>query len=602
MHEQASPARPAKSSPHVSSGLLRAAVVTALTVSIPAVIDVSGRHQSSANATLAALVQEFVERAEPGPFGTEQEGPLVSDRMRLLSETASQEHSRWAKQFRARIEAVKADALSDDEAITLAMLRWEAGIQSERGEFYWYEMPVTPYSSPLRAIQAGFAAAPLTTAEDRQRYLDGLHQLPVLLSSMDAKLRGQADRGIVLPAPELDLVVPYVRSFADEGDRSPFVPSSARLASVDAETREAFREAVVRTVAGELNPAVLRLATYLDGPYRIAAPSQVGVGIYPGGDRYYRLLVRLHTGVELTPEAIHTIGLDEIARLEAELDEVRREAQFTGSLEEFRTFLKTDRRFIPTEASQIGDALMAAASRIEPKLNEWFSRRPKAPYGARRLAATLEPSMTYGFYQVPTREDPKGYYLFNGSRLEQRTLLNLAALSYHEIVPGHHFQINLARENDALPPFRRNARYTAFTEGWGEYASDLAGEMGMYDKPYDRAGRLAMDLFLSTRLVVDTGMNALGWSRERAADFMRAHTLESDAQIATETLRYATDMPGQALAYKMGSRTIRDLRERTRARLGARFDVRRFHDAVLGHGAMPLGVLEQHLERTLVGQ
>jgi len=166
-------------------------------------------------------------------------------------------------------------------------------------------------------------------------------------------------------------------------------------------------------------------------------------------------------------------------------------------------------------------------------------------------------------------------------------------------VPGHHFQINLARENETLSAFRRNSMYTAFTEGWGEYASDLAGEMGMYEKPYDHAGRLAMDLFLSTRLVVDTGMNALGWSRDRAMDYMRAHTLESDAQIATETLRYSADIPAQALAYKMGSRGIRELRERMRARIGSQFDVRRFHDAVLGHGAMPLNVLEEHLERTL---
>jgi uncharacterized protein (DUF885 family) len=597
MHNRANPATPARLSHRLQAA---AAILAAVTVGIPAAIEVRGLQQSSADAALTALVQEFVARAEAGPLETGQEGPLVRDRMRLLSESAALEHARWAKEFLARVEAVKPDALSDDEAITLAILRWEAGIASERGEFYWYDMPVTPYSSPLRAIQARFTGAPLSTVEDRQRYLDGLHQLSVVVSSMEAKLRGQADRRIVLPAPELDLVVPYVRSFAGEGDRSPFVPSAARLDAIDAGTRTSFGEAVVRTVAEELNPAVVRLATYIDGPYRSGAASEVGIGRYPGGDRCYRLLVRMHTGVELTPEAIHQIGLDEIARLETELDNVRREAQFTGTLAEFRTFLKTDRRFIPTEAGQIGDALMAAAARIEPGLDKWFSRRPKAAYGARRLAPALEPSMTYGFYQVPTRQDPKGYYLFNGSRLEQRSLLNAAALSYHELVPGHHFQINLARENDTLPVFRRNALYTAFTEGWGEYASDLADEMGMYDKPYDRAGRLAMDLFLSTRLVVDTGMNALGWNRERAMDYMRAHTLDSEAQIATETLRYSTDMPGQALAYKMGSRTIRDLRERMRARLGAKFDVRRFHDAVLGHGAMPLSVLEQHLERTLV--
>jgi uncharacterized protein (DUF885 family) len=244
-------------------------------------------------------------------------------------------------------------------------------------------------------------------------------------------------------------------------------------------------------------------------------------------------------------------------------------------------------------------ALTTAAARIEPVIDQWFMRRPKAPYGVRRLAPALEPVMTYGFYQRPTPQDPGGYYMFNGSKLEERSMLNAAALSYHELVPGHHFQVALTQENPRLSAFRKNAAYTAFLEGWGEYASDLAGEMGMYADPYDRAGRLSMDLFLSTRLVVDTGMNALGWSRERAMDYMRAHTFESETQIGTESLRYSADMPGQALAYKMGSRTIRALRERMREQLGDRFDVRRFHDAVLMHGSMPLGVLEQHVERVM---
>jgi uncharacterized protein (DUF885 family) len=247
----------------------------------------------------------------------------------------------------------------------------------------------------------------------------------------------------------------------------------------------------------------------------------------------------------------------------------------------------------------MGEALMAAARRIEPKLAEWFGTRPKAPYGVRRLSPALEPVMTYGFYQRPTPQEPGGYYMFNGSKLEERSMLNAAALSYHELVPGHHFQVALTQENPRLSAFRKNAAYTAFLEGWGEYASDLAGDMGMYTDPYDRAGRLSMDLFLSTRLVVDTGMNALGWSRDRAMDYMRAHTFESETQIRTETLRYSADMPGQALAYKMGSRTIRELRERMRQRLGARFDVRRFHETVLMHGSMPLGVLERHVERLL---
>jgi uncharacterized protein (DUF885 family) len=551
------------------------------------------------HAAIAQLSEELLTRSGPGFWG-DTEGPLVRDRLLVLSESATQEQARWAGDFLQRVDAVKADTLGHEDWITWSLLRWEAQVAAADAEFYWHQTPIAPYTSPLRTLTTGFAAASLADAAGRQRYLDGLHQIPVLLAQIETKLRGQVMRGIVLPVAQVDAAVPLIRSFAAPADTSPFAVTAGRLQAIPPDARAAFGAAVRDAIAVVVNPSFERLATYVDGPYRSRAPTDLGVGRYPDGARYYRVLVRQNTGLELTPEQIHEIGLGEVARLEKELDVVRQRANFAGSLEQFRTFLKTDPRFVPKSPAQIGDALMAAANRIEPALGAWIVDRPKAPYGARRLTPALEPVLTYGYYQRPAPPgEPGGYYLFNGSVLEQRSLLNAAALSYHELVPGHHFQIALTQENARLSAFRRNAMYTAFTEGWGEYASDLAGEMGMYPDPYDRAGRLSMDLFLSTRLVVDTGMNALGWSRERAMDYMRAHTFESETQIRTESLRYAADMPGQALAYKIGSRTIRGLRERLRARLGDRFDVRRFHQAVLGHGAMPLGVLEQHVERVL---
>jgi uncharacterized protein (DUF885 family) len=205
--------------------------------------------------------------------------------------------------------------------------------------------------------------------------------------------------------------------------------------------------------------------------------------------------------------------------------------------------------------------------------------------------------MTFGYYQIPTSTNPEGDYLYNGSRLPERSLLNAAALIYHELLPGHHFQLNLQKENAALPVWRRQSLdENAFVEGWGEYASSLAGEMGMYGDPWDACGRLAMDAFISTRLVVDTGMNALGWSRERAIQFMKDNTFEGDLQIASESLRYSTDIPAQALAYKLGSLEIRRLREKAAAALGPKFDPRRFHDAVLGSGTLPLSVLARKID------
>jgi uncharacterized protein (DUF885 family) len=550
------------------------------------------------HAGLAQLAAELRARTGPGFWGDTGDGPIVRDRLRELSEAAEQEHADWARGFLKRVDAIESDALSHEDWITWSLLRWEAELAADGGAFYWHAPPIAPYSSPLRTVTSGFAAASLADASGRQRYLDGLHQLPVLVAQIETKLRGQVSRGIVLPAAQVDAAVPLIRSFAAL-DPSPFAVAPSRIDVIPAAERTPFTTAVRQAITDAVSPAFERLATYVGGPYRSRASREVGVARYPDGQEYYRFLVRLHTGLALTPQQIHEIGLAEVNRLERELDDVRREAGFDGSLEAFRTFLKTDRRFFPTSPDQMAKALTTAAARIEPVIDRWFMRRPKAPYGVRRLAPALEPVMTYGFYQRPTPQDPGGYYMFNGSKLDERSMLNAAALSYHELVPGHHFQVALTQENPRLSAFRKNAAYTAFLEGWGEYASDLAGEMGMYADPYDRAGRLSMDLFLSTRLVVDTGMNALGWSRERAMDYMRAHTFESETQIGTESLRYSADMPGQALAYKMGSRTIRALRERMREQLGDRFDVRRFHDAVLMHGSMPLGVLEQHVERVM---
>jgi uncharacterized protein (DUF885 family) len=204
--------------------------------------------------------------------------------------------------------------------------------------------------------------------------------------------------------------------------------------------------------------------------------------------------------------------------------------------------------------------------------------------------------MTFGYYQWPTPAEPTGRYFYNGSSLDERPLVQAAALIYHELIPGHHFQVSLQTENEDLPSFRRNSFPTAFSEGWAEYASGLAGEMGMYGEPYDRYGRLASEIFLASRLVVDTGMNALGWPREEALDYLRERLLESETQLATETLRYSVDIPGQALAYKVGAMAILDLRRHAREELGEGFDVRRFHQAVLDHGAMPLDVLAEHVE------
>ena len=545
---------------------------------------VAAQQQRADSAALEAVTAEFMKTRLDGGGAA---GPSI-ERVR--------EQAAAARAVLARLAAIDTSKLSHDDAITHALLTFEAGLQRDEERFYWLDFRVTPYASPLaRELAARFAGMPVATAADRLAYLDALYALPRDIAAHEARLRSQAARGIVLPGAEIELVAPFVKSIVADPASSVFAVAPARLATVPAADRDRFRADVDNAVRMAVVPAVERLAAFIDGPYRAQTVKDVGVSQYPEGREYYQHLIRRHTSLDLTPERIHQIGLDEIARLERDLDAARVAAGFKGTFDEFRHYLKTDRRFFAKNSDEFGEIMMAAIRRIEPRVGEFFIRTPKAPYGVLRLDPSLEASMTFGFYQLPSPAEPRGLYRFNGSQPDQRSVLMADALIFHELVPGHHFQMALRNENTKLSAFRRGAWYTTFIEGWAEYASDLAGEMGMYEDPYDRAGRLSMDLFLSSRLVVDTGMNAVGWSRERAMQYMRDHTFHSDGEIATETLRYSTDIPGQALAYKMGAMKIHELRKQTADRLGAAFDLRQFHDYVLEGGPMPLSVLEMHL-------
>jgi len=523
-----------------------------------------------------------------GPTGTPEQAKALADQ---------------AAGFLGRLKAIRTQQLTHDQWLLYGIAEYQARVDAEYSpDFFWLQSVVTPYLSPLRTLTTPFAAAPLTTPAQRDAYLAALQQLPATMKAYEVRLEQQSEHGVALPTEELRLVTPFIKSFAAAPPKSLFSVPASRLASLATEDQAAFQKRVDELIATQVNPAVERLAAYIDGPYRARTVKSVGLSQYPNGPAYYRYLIRMHTGLDLTPQQIHDRGLAEVKRINTALDGLRVEAGFAGTLDEFKRFLRTDKRFYPTRSEELGERMMAAIRLIEPKMPQYFSMMPKAPYGVRRLAPELEPSMTYGFYNLPDARDPMGYYNYNGLNPETRSLTMVTAIVFHELLPGHHYQLTRLAENNALTGLRKTVRYTAYTEGWGEYSSDLAWEMGVYPDVYAKAGRLGMDLFTSTRLVVDTGMNALGWSRERAMQFMKDNTFESDAQIDTESLRYSTDMPGQALAYKLGALAIRDARERVMKAQGAAFDVRKFHDYLLDAGEIPLGMFEPHFTCWLNGE
>ena len=506
-----------------------------------------------------------------------------------------------ARALLARLGPVARGELTHEESLSFDVLVRQLSLRVDSPRLFPYRFQVTPYMSPLGIAGRILGAMPLRTPADRDRYLARLAEIPALADAIVKNLDTQTGMGIRVPKPELDQVDGFLKAFAATGEASPFRPGKARLSGATEADIATFLKAADALIEAKVAPAAGRLAAAVSGDYRAKAPEAVGLSQYPGGLDAYRELVRLHTTMGVTPEQVHDIGLRNVERIAREMTRIRAELGFKGTPVEFKESLRVNPRFFPKTPGEIGERLMGYITRIEPVVDQFFLRRPKAPYGVKRLDPQLEPGQTFGYYQTPTASDPRGYYNYNGSNLSDRSLLNAGALIYHELVPGHHFQINLSFENPAIPEFRRESFDTAFTEGWGEYAAGLAGEMGMYKDPYDRYGRLGMEMFVSVRLVVDTGMNALGWSRERAIAYMKENAMESDTQILSETLRYSCDMPGQALAYKMGAMRILELREKARSALGARFDIRKFHDWVLGSGSLPMTTLERHVQAFIDG-
>lgn len=498
-----------------------------------------------------------------------------------------------ARRMLDRLEPLAAAGIGEEDQLSIEVLERRLRFDAGASRNYWLGFDVTPYASPLGDVHAALRASPLRTRADADRYLALLSKYPTFVGDVRVRLLGQAERGIRLPKDELATARTYLSGAT--GASSPFAVEDARLSALSPAEASAFRQSLApRAAAAER--ALLELAALLDERYAAQAPDAVGLSQYPGGRAAYETLVKLHTTLDVTPEEVHRIGLEEVARTLARMAEVRKRLAYTGSAADFREAVRKNPRFVARTADEVGDRLMSYIARIEPKVDAFFPRRPKAPYGVKRLEAEREPGMTFGIYEPPSPAEPRGLYRFNGSRLEDRSLLTAGPLIYHELVPGHHFQVALQSENETIPPFRRQLWDTAYVEGWGEYASALAEEMGMYSDPYDLYGRLSMDMFLAVRLVVDTGMNALGWPRAKAVQYMRDHLMESDTQIASESLRYSVDIPGQALAYKMGSRGLRELRLRAETALGPRFDVRRFHDCVLGSGSLPLSALGRKVD------
>lgn len=575
--------------------------------------------------TLAGLADDVWQRQLEVDLRARAREGLPLDRLPIPTLERARADADFSRSVLDRLAAIDVDALGADDRITWEVLHDDASLTIEGLDHYWLITNVlTPYSSPIGRLRQVFGMVPVGDEAGRADYLTLLSQVPEAVAFVESHARGQMERGIVVPEPNMDAVVGIVRAGIAPFSTSPFAVAEARLgaqggdpdaegdgagaednapdAEDDAPDAEdgtaAFLAEAERIVDDEINPALERLAAFLDGDYRAAAPPEVGLSRQPGGEDAYRYLVRMHTTMDITPEEIHEIGLRNVAEIEEQMLAVQARVGFEGSIDEFRRHIPTNPDYFPESVEEVRVRFDSPSRRFFERADEFFLTKPDAPFGARRLDPALEGSQTFGYYNPPTPNDPTGYYNFNGSDLGKRSWLTYAGISLHELFPGHHFHITRQYANEALPAVRRNALHTAYTEGWGMYSTFLGIDSGfLADDPLGEYGAYMMEIFVATRLVVDTGMNLLGWTLEEGRQYMRDHIFDSETQIASESLRYSTDMWGQALGYQMGKRAIMGLRRKAEAELGDDFDIRRFHEAVLGPGSIPITVLESHIDR-----
>ncbi|MBI1235139.1 MAG: DUF885 family protein [Alphaproteobacteria bacterium] len=563
--------------------MLRALLISGLLFSAPALADDAGDFEA-----LIADFEAHENRDDP------DENPDAAGRWDDLSPERFAEDRAADVVFLERLEAIEEDNLPAAQIVNFATLDY---LLRFRVELAQYDMQRAPFSN-----DSGFFSTPLYVAsstrpsnvEEAENWIARLEDLPRYLDENIYWMREGIEAGYTQPANIIGGVRDQIAAIAAMSveDTGMVAPIDALPRGVPQAERDRLRAEAVAAVEDHVLPAYHDLLTFMDEEYVPAAREDLGISSVPGGREQYQALVRYHTTLDTSPEEVHQRGLAEVARIRSEMEAIIEEVEFDGTFAEFLNFMRTDPQFYAESEEELMMYASWLAKRADDAMPRFFGRLPRLPYGVRPVPASMAPTYTTGRYWPGSLENGvAGGYMVNTYNLSQRPLYNLPALTVHEAVPGHHHQIALAQELENVPEFRRNTYITAFGEGWGLYTEFLAEEMGMYSTPYDQFGRLTYEMWRACRLVVDTGIHYMGWTRDQAEACFLENSALAPHNIRTEVSRYIS-WPGQALAYKTGELLMRDLRARAEARLGEAFDIRDFHDELLSEGAVPLGYLE----------
>jgi uncharacterized protein (DUF885 family) len=559
-----------------------------------------------ANAPLLKIFdQVWQEDLVDDPISATQLGdPRYNDKLPDMSALAIEERNKRNYLRLASLRKIKKEKLEKVDQLNYDLFEREIKNRIDEHTYKPWMYAFRTFDGPQLLTEVA-EFAPFKTVKDYDNWIARINASGVFFDQWIALLQQGATEGRTQPRLVVNKILEQIKpQLVSNPEESGFYTPFRKMADgIPAAEKDRLQAAAKAAIQATGVPAYQRLDKFLREVYLPASRDNVGISNTPDGGLYYRNRIKLYTTLDnITPTAIHNQGLAEVKRIRAEMEKTLEGINFLGNLDQFLIFLRTDDRFFYKTPEELMSAYEKTARAIEPQLPKLFGKLPKTPFGIRAIPAASAPTTTTAYYQPPSMDGSRpGNYYVNLYKPESRPIWEIEALTAHESVPGHHLQIALQYELKGLPEFRRNAGYTAFVEGWALYSESLGYELGLYTDPFSKIGQLNYDMWRAVRLVVDTGMHEFKWSRDQAIYFFKQNTGKSDQDIQNEVDRYIS-WPGQALGYKLGQLRIQALRAEAEKALGARFDIRAFHDQILGSGALPLSLLETETRAWIAAQ
>ncbi|MGI9271642.1 MAG: DUF885 domain-containing protein [Woeseiaceae bacterium] len=563
---------------------------------------VSASTFAAASDEFHALLDEAWEaRLLNSPMMASQMGDKrYNDRWRDRSIAAIEARQAQARDFLRRTYAIDRNALSESDQLNYELYRRGLQTTVDGFQFNGHLLPFS-HRGGVQNLENDATRLNFETVKDYDDWLARMSKVPVVIDQT-IKLAEQGRKsGYVSPKIQMQRIPDQIAiQLVDDVEASPYYKIFAKLpASIDDAEQQRIRATARETIKTSILPAYKKLDRYFSNTYLPACRDSIGLSSLPNGSAWYEHRARRYTTTQMTPDDIHRLGLNEVRRIRDEMQQIIDQVDFAGDFDDFLVFMRSDPQFYFDNPDDLYEAYLATSKRIDPELVKLFGKLPRMPYGVKPIPDSIAPDTTTAYYSGPAADGSRaGIYWVNLYKPEVRPKYEIEVLSVHEAMPGHHLQIALQQELGDLPNFRRYGGFTAFVEGWGLYSENLGYDLGLYKDPYSRFGQLTYEMWRAVRLVVDTGMHYKGWTRQQAIDFFKDNAAKTELDITNEIDRYIGN-PGQALAYKIGQLKMLTIRQRAEIALGDDFDVRAFHDELLGAGALPLDLLEQRMDAWL---